>query len=165
MGRVNEVNSYSKAEQLKGHQKEKKLPKYQVKKPKKKKKQRGIPLAGKRGKITTAEYNKALQHGDYCLVCQTTIGIEAHHVKFKSNSGRGKARNVRFLCGEHHRGKNGPHHNETFRRELEALHEKEFGPLYWSDEYDLYNMNLIPNTTKKAYEKYMQSWDGVRYEL
>lgn len=158
---------YSKADQLRGHQKEKKLPKYKVKKPKKKKKpQRGIPLTGKRGKITTAEYNKALLlNGGSCYVCHTTIGLEAHHVKFKSNSGRGKARNVRFLCGEHHRGKEGPHQSETFRRELEKIHEKEHGPLYWADEYDLYKLRLIPNTTKKAYEKYMLSWDGEKYEL
>ncbi len=118
---------------------------------------RRIPLASTRGKINRTEYNEALRkNGDTCFVCGTTIGLEAHHVKFRSDSGRGKWRNIRFLCFEHHKGKRGPHHNERFRRELEKLHEDLYGPWYWADKYDLYKAELIPNTTDEAFETFMQ---------
>ncbi|MBS4200300.1 HNH endonuclease [Bacillus sp. FJAT-49732] len=156
---------YSKAEQL--NVKEKPSPK-KKRYPKKKKKRhqplkpeiykdRLIPKRSTRGRITSKEYNEALrQHGEYCFLCGTTAGLEAHHVKFRSDGGRGQWRNIRFLCSEHHRGENSPHKNENIRKRLEKLHESLYGPFYWCDKYDLFLGNLIPNTTEEAFEEFME---------
>lgn len=153
---------YSKAEQLGAKEKPVlKKKRYPEKKKKKLKpevyKGRVIPKRSTRGRITTKEYNEALrQHGAYCYVCGTTEGLEAHHVRFRSALGRGRWRNIRFLCSKHHRGEYSPHRNEGLRKELEQLHEELYGKFYWSDKYDLFLENLIPNTTDIAFEEFMK---------
>lgn len=144
---------------------DKKLKSYMKKRPKKTKKTnplkqeiykgRKIPTKQQRGKITTAQYNEAArQHGYECYVCGCQTSLEAHHVKFRGNSGRGGWRNIRFLCSEHHRGNYSPHQNETLRKEIEALHEELYGPHYFCDKYDLFKLGLIPNTDDKSFEKF-----------
>ncbi|KYC64712.1 HNH endonuclease [Heyndrickxia coagulans] len=118
---------------------------------------RKIPSKTVRGRITKAEYIEALRrNGDCCYICGTTLNLEAHHVRFRSAGGRGKWRNIRFLCAEHHRGKYSPHRNEQLRKELEKLHEKLYGPWFWADKYDLFKAGLIPNTTDEEFEKFMK---------
>lgn len=141
--------------------KPKKLPK--VKKKKKKNQLKAelfqgwnIPTKQQRGKVSKREYNTALRkNGECCYVCGTTQGLEAHHVKFRSMSGRGTHRNIHFLCLEHHRGNYSPHQNEGLRNELEQLHERLYGPHYYKDVWDLYKEGLIPNTDKEMFEKFM----------
>jgi hypothetical protein len=160
-----EYNPYPKEKQL-GKDK----PKYKEKRPKKKKpknplkreiyKGRVIPTQKERGKVTRAEYNEALRrHGETCYFCGSP-NIEMHHVMPKGFSkvkkGRGKWRNLRALCPEHHRGKTGVEHNPRMMKELQDLHESLYGPYYWCDEYDLFKMGLIPNTTKESYENFMK---------
>lgn len=116
-----------------------------------------IPKRSVRGRILKKDYNEALRrHGDYCYLCGTTVGLEAHHVRFRSNGGRGGWRNIRFLCNEHHRGKYSPHQDEGVRRALEVIHEEMYGEWFWADRYDLFMAGLIPNTTEKAFEAFMQ---------
>lgn len=155
---------YSKAEQLNATENPK--PKKKRYPEKKKKKQmhkpeiykgRVIPRRSTRGRITSKEYAEALrQCHEQCYVCGTSEGLEAHHVLFRSNGGRGRWRNVRFLCGEHHRGDYSPHQNEDLRKELEQLHESLYGKWYWSDKYDLYKAGIIENTTDRAFENFMR---------
>ncbi len=98
-----------------------------------------IPKRSVRGRILKKDYNEALRrHGDYCYLCGTTVGLEAHHVRFRSNGGRGGWRNIRFLCNEHHRGKYSPHQDEGVRRALEVIHEEMYGEWFWADRYDLF---------------------------
>ncbi|GIN88685.1 hypothetical protein J6TS2_50710 [Heyndrickxia sporothermodurans] len=156
--------------EYKPYSKEQQIGKPKIKKkryPEKKKKKRNplkqeiykgrvIPKKSKRGRISSNEYAEAQRkHGDCCYVCGTTINIEAHHIRFRSNSGRGNWRNIRFLCDKHHRGSYSPHQNEDLRKELEKLHESLYGPYYYCDKYDLFKLGLIDNTTDSAYEKFM----------
>lgn len=118
---------------------------------------REIPDDRARGKATRAEKNKALKYnGSSCLICGQTKDLEAHHVIFQENGGRGQYRNIRHLCGEHHRGKFSPHKNEQVRRMIETMHEEVYGPYYHCDKYDLFINGLIPNTTDEAFEEFMQ---------
>lgn len=155
---------YSKEDQLKAYSK----PKLKKKRyPEKKKavnplkqeifKGRRFPKWSVRGKISKSNYNKALnEHGNYCFVCGTVDSLEAHHVRFRSDGGRGGWRNIRFLCTEHHRGDYSPHKNRELRETLEEAHTALYGKWYWADKYDLFKEGLIPNTTDKAFEEFME---------
>lgn len=146
-----------------------KLKPYMKKRPKKAKREKNplkkeihrdrlIPLKQQRGRITTAEYNEAARRIGYeCYVCGCQTNLEAHHVKFRSNSGRGTFRNIRFLCNEHHRGDYSPHQNEALRKELETLHESLYGKYYFCDKYDLFQMGLIDDVIDNDFEKFMES--------
>lgn len=164
-----EFHPYSKAEQLGKHQKPLDKPKYKERRPKKKNhlktevlKGRRVPDKKTRGKISKTDYREAImQHGPYCWVCGTSRDVEAHHVRFRSNSGRGGWRNVRFLCAAHHRGLFSPHRNDKLRKKLEELHEALYGQYYWCDRFDLFKLGLTSNTTKESFESYMKK-QGVK---
>lgn len=119
------------------------------------------PKRSDRGKISKEEYEKAAEeHGHYCYVCGSTQNIEAHHILFRSNGGRGKWRNLRFLCSEHHRGTYSPHKDKRLRNALIDAHTALYGKWYFADEYDLHDAKLIPNTTKEAFEKFMEKQEA-----
>jgi 5-methylcytosine-specific restriction endonuclease McrA len=133
--------------------------------PKKRKKKlevykgRTIPSAKTRGQISKREYERMIEEfGSVCIICGNPY-IEAHHVKFRSSGGRGKWRNLVPLCKEHHMK---AHSDRKFADWLREEREKRFGPWYWADEYDLFKAGLIPNTTKEAFEKYMEGEENER---
>jgi 5-methylcytosine-specific restriction endonuclease McrA len=160
-----DFNPYSKSQQLKSHQKMKDTPKLRVKKPRQKRKSetikgRVIPSKKVRGKISKTDYNLAVElHGDTCYFCGSGYNLEMHHVVPKGFSrhknGRGIFRNLRLLCCDCHRGENGVHRNKEKMLELQAEHERLYGPRFYQDRFDLFKEGQIPNTTKKAYENYM----------
>ena len=115
------------------------------------------PSRSTRGRINKSEYNEAAKrHGYHCTLCGRTDVLEAHHVRFRSDGGRGRFRNISFLCPEHHRGKNSPHQSDSVRAFLKDMHKEKYGKWYWSDEHDLFKAGLIPNATKDIFEKFMQ---------
>lgn len=139
--------------------KEKPKPKVREKRPKKRKgkvqvyKGRTIPSAKVRGQVSKREYEKMIEvFGEMCVICGNPY-IEAHHIRFRSQGGRGKWRNLAPLCKEHHMK---AHRDRQFAEWLRQEREKKYGPWYWADEYDLFKANLIPNTTKEAFERFMQ---------
>jgi hypothetical protein len=149
-----------------------KLKPYMKKRPKKAKREknplkkeiyngRSIPLKQQRGRITTAEYNEAARrHGEHCFFCGATTNLECHHVMPKGysriKSGRGKFRNLRFLCNECHTGTDGVHKNAEKMKILQDEHERLYSNFYWCDEFDLFQMQLIPEPTKEEYEKFFK---------
>lgn len=150
-----------------------KLKPYMKKRPKKTKREknplkkeiyngRSIPLKQQRGRITTAEYNEAARnHGEFCFFCGSSRDLACHHVMPKGfsriKSGRGKWRNLRFLCEGDHTGTDGVHKNKDKMQQLQNEHERLYGPYYWCDEYDLFQMQLIEEPTKELYEAFMKS--------
>src|SRR5690606_7869613 len=116
---------------------------------------RTIPTKQQRGKVTKKEYNEALRRqGEFCLICGTNQGLEAHHVRFRAKNGRGTFRNLVFLCSEHHRGDISPHKDESIRRKLEQRQESIYGPYYHMDRYDLFKLGLIPNTEVNTFNDF-----------
>lgn len=139
--------------------KEKPKPKYKEKRPKKRKgkvqvyKGRTIPSAKVRGQVSKREYEKMIEvFGEMCVICGNPY-IEAHHIRFRSQGGRGKWRNLAPLCKEHHTK---AHRDRGFADWLRQEREKKYGVWYWADEFDLFMAGLIPNTTKEAFERFMQ---------
>ena len=148
-----EFHPYTKEMQLQ------KKPRVKEKRPRKKKgkleiyKGRTIPSAKQRGAVSKKEYARAIEaFGDTCVYCGNPY-IEMHHVRFRSQGGRGKYRNLMPLCEQHHRR---AHEDREFSDLLRVSREKRFGPWYWADKYDLFKAGKIPNTTDAEFEKFMK---------
>jgi hypothetical protein len=151
-----DFNPYPKHQQLKSHQKEKDTPKIVEKRPRKRKTRtvrgRTIPTAKVRSNISKKDYNKAIEtFGEACAICKNPY-IEMHHIRFRSQQGRGGFRNLLPLCKEHHMK---AHKERSFADKLKEERESIYGKWYWADKFDLFQENLIPNTTDKAFEKFM----------
>lgn len=137
--------------------KPKEKPRYKERKPKKRKKLetfkgRTIPPAKVRGSISKKEYEKVIDiYGRSCAYCFSSY-IEMHHIRFRSQQGRGTYRNLIPLCKEHH---GLAHRNRVFADQLRRERIQAYGEWYWADKFDLWKQNLIPNTTDKAFEDFM----------
>lgn len=154
-----EFRPYSKEEQLKGHQKSKDKPKFKEKRPKKKKKKlevfkgRTIPTSKVRGTISKKEYERTIEaFGSTCVFCGDPR-IEVHHIKFRSQQGRGQYRNLIPLCKKHHMQ---AHENRVFADILREERIQTYGEWYWADKFDLFKVGVIPNTDDKTFESYMR---------
>ncbi|MGD7007598.1 HNH endonuclease signature motif containing protein [Metabacillus sp. 84] len=154
-----EYRPYSKDSQLgKSPKKEPDTPDFKVKKPKKRKKPqltkgRAVPNSKTRSKITKKEYGRAIKaFGEACAECENPA-IEMHHLKFRSQGGKGGYRNLLPLCKTHH---NKAHRSRTFADSLRADREAIYGSWYWADRFDLFKEGLLPNTTQEAFEKFME---------
>jgi hypothetical protein len=154
-----DFNPYSKSQQLKSHKKEKDMPDFKVKKPKKKKKSyvhrgRIIPPRKERTKINEVDYIKMIErYGDYCQECGYTP-IDAHHLVFRSHFGTGNWRNLVPLCKKCHQR---AHNSFKFAEYLRNKRAAELGPHFGKDKYSLFKENIIPNTDDQTYERFMQS--------
>lgn len=161
---------YSKEQQLRGHQKEKDTPDFRSKRTYKKKSKpkvnkniemfhnRAIPYWKQRGRVTTKEANETLRHyGEQCYLCGNP-NYALHHVMHKGYGigGRGVWTNLIPLCELHHTGNLGPHKLSEVDQQLKELHEKQFGPHYFKDMYDLWMDGLIENPTEELYKRFMK---------
>jgi hypothetical protein len=109
------------------------------------------PKAKKRNGINNIEYYKAIEHfGRDCFFCKKR-GTELHHVKFRSQGGRGKWRNLRLLCVTCH---DDLHKFEDMRIELQSEHERLFGQYYYMDSIDLYEIGMINDPHEDLLESY-----------
>lgn len=161
---------YSKAEQLKGHQKEKDKPKFKPqrhkKKPKTKKRMVNhgvqIPSRAKRGEFTLMQKMQIIDlYGNMCLACQSTF-IEFHHRKFRSGMGRNNPRNGSPLCQIHHRW---AHTDSIFAQSLRDEAKAMWGPYYFWDKYDLWKHGLIERPTDELMERFFEKErDRLEYE-
>lgn len=150
--------SYSKEDQLRGHQKPKDKPKYKERRPRKKKnphlhRGRIIPSRRERTKITKANYLKMIEvFGEYCQECGHTP-IEAHHLVFRSSMGSGNWRNLAPLCQRCHKR---AHTDREFADYLREKRAAEYSEHFGKDVYTLFRERLVENTTKEAYERFME---------
>lgn len=111
----------------------------------------------KRNGIDRKEYNLMIQNfGKECYFCKAQ-GTDAHHVKFRSQGGRGTWRNLRLLCKKCH---NYIHQNELMRKRLENEHIELFGRFYYMDQLDLYEQGLIEEPYKDLLDDYFKK--GVK---
>ena len=165
-----EFSPYSKATQLRGHQKEKDTPKFKPQRHKKKPKKkvnknieffhnRRIPHWKERGEFSRKTKNDIFRiWGEYCFVCGSP-NVSCHHVYEKGfgKGGRGVKTNGLPLCPLHHTDQNhGIHHDREFYNKVREMFIKKFGPRYYQDKYDLWMDGLIESPTDELYERYME---------
>lgn len=114
------------------------------------------PKRAKRGEFGEKDRLKAIEEHSHkyggCYACGST-DIELHHVKYKSQGGRGKWRNGIPLCHHHHTLAHT--HKKTFNRSLEEFLISKYGEYYFMDEHDLYDRGLIESPTEMEYEEFM----------
>lgn len=116
-------------------------PKHKRRKPKRK----------DRGKITKYDYQQALDwFGDTCNICNSRP-IEMHHIRFRSNGGRGRFRNLMPLCKFHHEQ---AHQDRGFADSLREERAEAFGEYYYADEHDLHEAGLIEEATEEQLNNY-----------
>ena len=90
----------------------------------------------------------------HCEVCGVW-GTELHHIIYKSQAKymSNIPINFKFLCTEHHRGKNGPHMNrETdlqYKKELQCKLEE----LFYKDYYNIHQIRQLLEISKSEAEK------------
>lgn len=74
------------------------IPSLSVPKPTKHK--RKSPKRKERGRIKPATYKRIYERDNgQCVLCGTTRGLEAHHVRYRSQGGSGEEHNLTLLCG------------------------------------------------------------------
>jgi 5-methylcytosine-specific restriction endonuclease McrA len=162
-----EFRPYSKAEQLKGHQKPKDKPKPKEKRPKKKKnpylyRGRIIPGRRERTRITEENYNKMVEmFGNYCQECGYTP-IAAHHLVFRSSMGTGHWRNLAPLCKRCH---DRAHSEYEFAEYLRNKRAAVYGIHFGEDKYSLFKAGIIPNTDDKTFERFMREEEEKCQEM
>ena len=89
-----------------------------------------------------------------CEVCGVW-GTELHHIIYKSQAKymSNIPINFKFLCTEHHRGKNGPHMNrETDLQYKKELQEK-LQSLFYKDYYNIHQIRQLLEISKQEAEK------------
>lgn len=117
------------------------------------------PKQKDRAAITKKQYNLALDwFGDTCSICNGAP-IEMHHVVFRSQQGRGGFRNLMPLCEYHHKL---AHRDRGFADELRDMRFEAFGKLYYTDAYDLHDIDLIDEPTESVFENYMNEMGKFR---
>lgn len=99
-----------------------------------------------------------------CEICGKEA--EKHHIVHSSEGGLNFPLNYKYLCAEHHRGKNGPHRNKKIdikykiqlQKKLEILFTKEF---YTTNEISRI-LNMSKAAVKKVFKKYTLYKEGYK---
>lgn len=112
---------------------------------------RFIPKQKDRTKITKKEYNKAIDAFGTRCYCGSQ-NIEMHHIKLRSDSGKGNYRNLIPLCGNHHKL---AHTSDLLIKGYQNMRENMFGKYYWCDKYDLFKLGLIEDPNDDEFEAFM----------
>lgn len=91
------------------------------------------PSLASRGKFSKETINKILERDKgLCVVCLSQAD-DIHHVKYKSQNGRGVFANGVAICRTCH---DYAHSNQDERKRLEDMMIKKYGYDYYKDEYD-----------------------------
>lgn len=136
-------------------------PKQVYKKSKKKStdiyKGKSIPSSKVRSSINKREYNRTIEeHGSVCLECGNPY-VEIHHVKFRSQGGKGGFRNLIPLCKEHHMK---CHKVKAYADKWREWLTERYSEYYWTDKYDLWKLGLIKDPVHEDFERYMEKVEG-----
>ncbi|ARK28766.1 HNH endonuclease [Halalkalibacter krulwichiae] len=129
-----------------------------------------VPSRKARGQIDKKNYDKAMEKYEYqCAECGISVGLEMHHIVFRSDSGRKGWRNLVPLCKLHHDFCHEKFPNKELRETYSGWyadmwrekHEMLYGPFFAADKYDLWKAGLIPNCTDQAFDSFMD-WEEVK---
>ncbi|AIY84133.1 MAG: HNH endonuclease [Clostridium baratii] len=100
----------------------------------------------------------------YCEICNKEADI--HHIVHRSEGGFDMEINYMYLCEEHHRGKNGPHHSlETdliYKIRLQKKLYKILPKRYYSFKELSSILNISSNITKRITKDIKLYKEGYR---
>ena len=95
----------------------------------------------------------------HCSVCGTCCQVQLHHVAFRSQAPLLKniRLNFKYLCNEHHQGKNGPHKNRyvdlTYKLELQDKLFELFNKDFYTEKEIQELLNTTSSTARKICKK------------
>lgn len=94
---------------------------------------RRVPKRVNRGKFSKAVRDEVYERDQgRCRMCGR-LGTELHHVKFRSQGGRGVSTNALTLCTKHH---SEVHSNAELADYWVQTYIELYGDGFWKDEFD-----------------------------
>jgi hypothetical protein len=99
-----------------------------------------------------------------CEICGKQA--DKHHIVYRCQGGVDFPLNFKYLCSEHHRGKNGPHKNRKLDLEYKLQMQKNLDELLVKDYYTLDELSELIGVNKgmlkKLFKEYRLYKEGYR---
>lgn len=97
--------------------------------------------------------------GEKLLKCQTCgKPADKHHIVYRSQGGLDFPLNFKYLCSEHHRGKNGPHKNKKIDLEYKLEMQKQLEKLLYKKFYRLDELSTLLQINKRILKKLFKDY-------
>ena len=107
----------------------------------------------------------------FCVICNKPADI--HHIVHRSEGGLDIEINYKYLCNEHHRGKNGPHHSSEIDLKYKLELQKDLLKLLNKNFYTIkelsntlnFSLNVAKRITKdlRLYKEGYKKEDIILY--
>ncbi|MDP4143783.1 MAG: HNH endonuclease [Bacillota bacterium] len=91
-----------------------------------------------------------------CEVCGKLA--DKHHIVYRSQGGVDFPLNFKYLCSEHHRGKNGPHKNRKLDLEYKLELQNKLESLMYKDYYTIDELVGILEINKGMLKKLLKDY-------
>ena len=164
---MNNFKPYPKSESLKGYnQKDKDKPKFVEKRPKAKKhkppgrkknlqqRMNVVPMMKTRKKFTEEAVEKAVEKfSGLCGNCQSAIPVDPHHIRAKSDMGKGVFTNCLPVCRPCHTE---IERNAELRQSWKEWAKREYSVYYWADKYDLWIGGFIKEPDETMRKEFLE---------
>ncbi|BAH05769.1 hypothetical protein CKR_0718 [Clostridium kluyveri NBRC 12016] len=97
--------------------------------------------------------------GEKLLKCQICgKPADKHHIVYRSQGGLDFPLNFKYLCSEHHRGKNGPHKNKKVDLEYKLEMQKQLEKLLCKKFYRLDELITLLQINKRILKKLFKDY-------
>lgn len=90
-----------------------------------------------------------------CEVCNQKGDI--HHIVFKSEGGVDFPLNYKYLCNEHHRGKNGPHKNKSTDLKYKIQMQEQLLKILPREYYKIEELCTLLKINKSYFKKLLKN--------
>ncbi|MCT8978110.1 HNH endonuclease [Clostridium sp. CX1] len=91
-----------------------------------------------------------------CEICGRQA--DKHHIVYRSQGGVDFPLNFRYLCSEHHRGKEGPHKNRRLDLEYKLQMQKSLEQLLYKEYYSIDELVLLLQINKGMLKKLFKDY-------
>ncbi|WP_333859416.1 HNH endonuclease [Clostridium sp.] len=91
-----------------------------------------------------------------CQICGKPA--DKHHIVYRSQGGLDFPLNFKYLCSEHHRGKNGPHKNKKIDLEYKLEMQKQLEKLLYKKFYRLDELSTLLQINKRILKKLFKDY-------
>lgn len=88
-----------------------------------------------------------------CEVLGCKLPGQKHHIVFRSQGGLDIPMNFKYLCPEHHTGKNSPHGNRAVDLKYKAEEQKKLFAIFTEETYTIKQIAELIGYDKKRLEK------------
>ncbi|QAA30961.1 HNH endonuclease [Clostridium manihotivorum] len=90
-----------------------------------------------------------------CEVCGKSADI--HHIVYKSEGGLDINLNYKYLCHNHHRGKDGPHRNNIINLKYKVEMQEKLSSILYKDYYTFNELIRVLNINTNCLKKLVKN--------